>query len=96
MVFKDEIGEQLFELFTNDSYQMEAAEVDPISGKTKGPTESELLASLSREECGQLPNVKSVELFVYLNTQDASRYLMFSDYSINVKLITDFIYENSL
>ena len=96
MVFKDEAGEQLFELFRDESYEMVAAEVDPLSGKTKIPVESELFATLSREECSQLPYARSVELMVYLNTEDAKRYSMFSDYSIKVKLITDFIYENSL
>ena len=96
MIFKDEAGTQLFELFTDDSYEMAAAEVDPLSGKTQNPTESELLATLSREECDQLPYARSVEFSVFLNTDDAKRYSMFSDYSIKAKLITDFIYENSL
>jgi len=96
MVFKDETGTKLFDLFTDDGHEMVAAEVDPLSGKTQNPTESELIATLSREDCEQLPYARSVELIVFINTDDAKRYSMFSDYSIKAKLITDFIYENSL
>jgi hypothetical protein len=96
MVFKDEMGEQLFELFSGDNYEMTAAEVDPQTNKTKVPTESELIATISRDQAKQLSQIKSIGLEVYLNTEDAKRHLMFSDYTINAKLISDFIYENNL
>ncbi len=96
MVFKDKMGEQLFELFSGDNYEMTAAEVDPQTNKTKSPTESELIANISRDQAKQLSQIKSIDLEVYLNTEDAKRHLMFSDYTINAKLISDFIYENNL
>ena len=96
MVFKDEIGEQLFELFSGDNYEMTAAEVDPQTNKTKAPIESELIATITKNQAKQLSQIKSVDLEVYLNTEDAKRHLMFSDYTINAKLISDFIYENNL
>lgn len=96
MVFKDKMGEQLFELFSGDNYEMTAAEVDPQTNKTKVPTESELIATISRDQAKQLSQIKSIGLEVYLNTEDAKRHLMFSDYTINAKLISDFIYENNL
>ena len=96
MVFKDEMGEQLFELFSGDNYEMTAAEVDPQTNKTKAPIESELIATITKNQAKQLSQIKSVDLEVYLNTEDAKRHLMFSDYTINAKLISDFIYENNL
>ena len=96
MVFKDKMGEQLFELFSGDNYEMTAAEVDPQTNKTKSPTESELIANISRDQAKLLSQIKSIDLEVYLNTEDAKRHLMFSDYTINAKLISDFIYENNL
>ena len=96
MVFKDKMGEQLFELFSGDNYEMTAAEVDPQTNKTKSPTESELIATISRDQAKQLSQIKSIDLEVYLNTEDAKRHLMFSDYTINAKLISDLIYENNL
>ena len=96
MVFKDKMGEQLFELFSGDNYEMTAAEVDLQTNKTKVPTESELIANISRDQAKLLSQIKSIDLEVYLNTEDAKRHLMFSDYTINAKLISDFIYENNL
>lgn len=96
MVFKDKMGEQLFELFSGDNYEMTAAEVDLQTNKTKVPTESELIANISRDQAKLLSQTKSIDLEVYLNTEDAKRHLMFSDYTINAKLISDFIYENNL
>ena len=75
---------------------MTAAEVDLQTNKTKVPAESELIANISRDQAKLLSQIKSIDLEVYLNTEDAKRHLMFSDYTINAKLISDFIYENNL
>jgi hypothetical protein len=75
---------------------MTAAEIDPQTGKTITPTESELIATITKGQANQLLNISSVDLSVVLNTEDAKRHRMFSDYTIKANLITDFIYENSL
>lgn len=96
MVFKDEMESEVFTLFNGENYEMTAAEIDPQTGKTTTPTESELVATITKGQANQLSNIRSVDLSVILNTEDAKRYLMFSDYTIKANLITDFIYENSL
>ena len=96
MVFKDETGAEVYTLFNGENYEMTAAEIDPQTGKTITPTESELIATITKGQANQLLNISSVDLSVVLNTEDAKRHRMFSDYTIKANLITDFIYENSL
>jgi hypothetical protein len=96
MVFKDATGAEVFTLFNGENYEMTAAEIDPQTGKTITPTESELIATITKGQANQLLNISSVDLSVVLNTEDAKRHRMFSDYTIKANLITDFIYENSL
>jgi len=75
---------------------MQAAEVDAITGKTVGQVESEVVVSISRTEFQLLKSAEQVEVTVILNTKDAIRYKMYSDYGVEVQLITNFIYENRL
>lgn len=94
--FVDGQGEVLFAKLPDVGSRMEAAEVDANTGKTVGHVESELVVSISRSEFQLLKSAEQVEVKVTLNTKDAKRYKMYSDYGVEVQLITDFIYENKL
>jgi len=94
--FVDGQGEVLFAKLPDVGSRMEAAEVDVNTGKTVGHVESELAVSISRSEFQLLKSAEQVEVKVTLNTKDANRFKMYSDYGVEVQLITDFIYENKL
>jgi hypothetical protein len=94
--FIDEFGEVLFSKVPDAGSRMSAAEVDAITGKTVGQVESEVALSISRTEFQLLKSAEQVEVTVILNTKDATRYKMYSDYGVEVQLITNFIYENKL
>lgn len=92
--FVDQQGGVLFAKGSDTGSQMQAAEVDAITGKTVGQVESEVAVSISRTEFQLLKSAEQVEVTVILNTKDAIRYKMYSDYGVEVQLITNFIYEN--
>jgi len=94
--FIDGQGELLFEKVPDARSRMSAAEVDAITGKTVEQVESELALSISRTEFQLLKSAEQVEVTVILNTKEATRYKMYSDYGVEVQLITNFIYENKL
>ncbi len=94
--FVDGQGEVLFAKLPDAGSRMEAAEVDANTGKTVGQAESEVALSISRSEFQLLKSAEQVEVKVTLNTKDANRFKMYSDYGVEVQLITDFIYENKL
>ncbi|MGB0849640.1 MAG: hypothetical protein ACPGTP_00210 [Bacteroidia bacterium] len=94
--FLDGEGDEVSKGFIDDSKTMFAAEVDEISGKTVGGMESELVLELNREQMVLLKNTKVMKINVILDTKDARRYKMYSDYSIDVKVIADIIYENKI
>ncbi len=94
--FVDGQGEVLFAKLPDAGSRMEAAEVDANTGKTVGQAESEVALSISRSEFQLLKSAEQVEVRVTLNTKDVNRFKMYSDYGVEVQLITDFIYENKL
>ena len=94
--FVDGQGEFLFAKSPDAGSRMDAAEVDANTGKTVGQAESEVALSISRTEFQLLKAAEQVEVKVILNTKNANRYKMYSDYGVEVQLITDFIYENKL
>ncbi len=94
--FVDGQGEFLFAKSPDARSRMDAAEVDANTGKTVGQAESEVALSISRTEFQLLKSAEQVEVKVILNTKNANRYKMYSDYGVEVQLITDFIYENKL
>jgi hypothetical protein len=94
--FIDRQGKLLFEKLPDAGSRMSAAEVDAVTGKTVGQVESEVAVSISRTEFQLLKSAEQVEVTVILNTKDATRYKMYSDYGVEVQLITNFIYENKL
>jgi len=94
--FVDGQGGFLFAKGSDTGSQMQAAEVDAITGKTVGQAESEVVVSISRTEFQLLKSAEQVEVTVILNTKDTNRYKMYSDYGVEVQLITNFIYENKL
>jgi hypothetical protein len=94
--FVDELGEILFVKGTEADSRILAAEVDENTGKTVEQVESEVTVSISRTEFQLLKTAKEVKVSVLLNTKEEKRYKMYSDYGVDVQLITDFIYENKL
>lgn len=94
--FLDEDGDVVSQGFGEDSKTMYAAEVDEISGKSAGSMESELVLELNREQMILLKNSKVMKINVVLDTKEARRYKMYSDYTIGVKVIADIIYENKI
>jgi hypothetical protein len=96
LVFLDELGEPILVKSLDNDARIQAAEVDALSGKTVGFLESEVSLTMSTTEFTLLRSAKQVEVRVILNTKDTKRYKMYSDYSVDVQLITDFIYENEL
>ena len=83
-------------MFLDGSDKIESAEVDPLTGKTVGSKESTLKASLTREQVALLKSATSVSMKATFNTEDAKRFNMYPDYSIDLKLISDIVYENKL
>lgn len=94
--FLDNEGNVLDSLFYGLNNQMLAAEVDPNLGKAVIPTESELSASLSRAKMSTLKNAPKLRITAVFNTEDAIRYAMYSDYEIELKIISQFVYEGGL
>ncbi|MFB1003919.1 MAG: hypothetical protein QMC70_07275, partial [Bacteroidia bacterium] len=94
--FVDNLGTILFTKTLNGDNKMAAAEVDAATGKTVAPAESELTIALSRNEMELFKRSDSIDLNVFFNTKEAKRFKMFSDYEIDLKLGTNFIYENKL
>jgi len=94
LVFKDKDGDFLFAQSSTDN--MAAAQASSTSSHTDTPAQSTLELPLSRAETELLKQAKEVEITATFDTEDAKRYQMFSDYTIDLKLITDFIYENNL
>lgn len=83
-------------LFFGVKNQILAADVDPNSGKVSTPQESELEATISRSKMATLKNAPKLRITVVFDTKDAMRYAMYSDYFVDVKLISQFIYEGRL
>lgn len=96
MNFVDASGSILFTKILNGDNKMAAAEVDATTGKTVIPAESQLTIALDRTEMGLFKIADSIEMNVFFDTKEAKRFKMFSDYSIDLKLGTNFIYENKL
>lgn len=94
--FVDNLGTTLFTKTLNRDNKMAAAEVDDATGKTVAPAESELTIALSRNEMELFKRSDSIDLNVFFDTKEAKRFKMFSDYEIDLKLGTNFIYENKL
>lgn len=92
--FKNAAGTTLFSKTLGDNQKMEAAEIDPITGKTQYPAESEVTVALSQNEMNLLRMSESVDIALIFNTEDAKRFKMFSDYTIYLQLGANFIYEN--
>ena len=85
-----------FEAFKGVNNQMSAAEIDELTQRTVGVAESDMIVTLSEKETDLLSQVREIVLAITLNTEDAKRYSMYTEYTVNAKLITDFIYEGSL
>ena len=96
LTFLDERGIPLFEAFKGANNQMSAAEIDELTQRTVGVAESDMVVTLSEKETDLLSQVREIELTITLNTSDAKRYSIYTDYTVNAKLITDFIYEGDL
>ncbi len=93
--FKNTQGITLFSKTIEDNQKMAAAEIDPITGKTLTPAESEIVIALNQNEMNLLRMSESVDVNVIFSTEDAKRFKMFNDYTIYLKLGANFIYENN-
>lgn len=93
--FVDENGNVVTSV-SDQSNVINAAEIDPISGKTIGSSESELSLKLSSEEFSEIRNraIKAV-LKPYFNSTDAKRSTLFSDYKLGLKVIANVTYEGN-
>jgi len=96
LTFSDDDGNILFSKTPDENAKMAAAEVDASTGKTVLPAESELIVSLNRTEMELFKMSSGININAFFNTKDAKRFKMFSDYEIDLKLGTNFIYENKL
>jgi hypothetical protein len=94
--FLDASENSIANLFTEGENIMLAAEVDPTSGKVDTPMESELRATIDAGLMLALRDAKYVRIKTMFNTKDASRYKMYDDYKIDLKLITEITYESKL
>jgi hypothetical protein len=92
--FLDNNGTVLASAFDDANNIMAAAEVNEATGKTEGSVKSELSISLTREEMTTIQNASNVRVNVVFNTKEAKRYKMFTDYSVDVKVVANITYEN--
>ena len=92
--FLDDEGAVLTTLFNNKTNYLAAAEVDPVSGKVANGVDSELITEVSETQMASLKNASQIRITSKLNTKDAARYKMYSDYTIELKIITDLVYES--
>ena len=91
--FMDENGSVLTSVFNNKTNYLAPAEVDPVSGKVAVGVESELIAVISETQMAVLKNASTVRIISTFNTKDAARYKMYNDYSIDLKIIADLVYD---
>jgi hypothetical protein len=94
--FVDEQGRIVLTKTINGENMMAAAEVDATTGKTVAPAESEVIIALNRNEMDLFKVSDGIDFNVFFNTKEAKRYKMYSDYEIDIKLGTNFTYENQL
>ncbi len=94
--FVDEQGRIVLTKTINGENKMAAAEVDATTGKTVAPAESEVIIALNRNEMDLFKVSDGIDFNVFFNTKEAKRYKMYSDYEIDIKLGTNFTYENQL
>ncbi len=94
--FLDSDGNVIDSLFYGNKNEMAAAEVDAISGKSIGFAESELQATISKARLAAIKNAPKIRLTATFNTKDALRYQLYSDYLIDLKVISQFVYEGKL
>ncbi len=72
-----------------------AASVDPQSGRTNAPEVSELVMDLSRDELLKLRTAKKLRIKAVFNTDQAKRFAVYSDYTMDLQLRSQFTYENN-
>jgi hypothetical protein len=94
--FLDANGVVVASVFKNKNNIMSAAELNSTTGKTTGSLESELTATFSRSELAAIKYADTIRVKSKLSTKDAKRYKMFTDYSIEVKIASEIVYENKL
>lgn len=93
--FLDEMDSVLFVGLDPAQALVAAAAVDPLSGKTGLAENSEIVMELTAEELILLRSAKKLRIKVIFNTEQANRYALFSDYTMDLKLRSQFVYENN-
>ena len=91
--FLTDDGILLETLFNEAGNVILPAEVDPVSGKAETPRESELVVNISEQQMQALKNASKIRISTKFDTDEAKRYDMYNDYSIQFKVITDILYE---
>jgi hypothetical protein len=96
LVFSDEQGNEILELFSDTAALMTAAEVDPLTERSISPSQNEIVTTVSRVNMANLQNASQVMVYVRLDTKDAKRYKMFADYKVGVQLMAQVVYASKL
>ncbi len=92
--FLDDEENILLELFA-DAGEILAADVPSGKERTEKPTINYLSAQLGSPEIELLRSATKVRTIATFNTPGTRRYKMFNDYSLDVKLSADFVYEQN-
>ncbi len=96
MEFLDESDNVLTTLFRNTNNTLTAAELDPLIDKVSLPVESELTTTLSSSEILIIQNAAKVNIVARFNTESAQRFNLLADYKVDLKLISEVVYEGNL
>lgn len=92
--FLSEDDQVLLTLF-DGAENVEAAELDPTTGKTTASKTSDITAEVSEMEMDILRDATKVRIKSIFNTPGSDNQKLFSTYRIKTKLLGDFTYEQS-
>ncbi len=95
MEFLTEDDSVLVQLF-GDGQKVEAADVDPGTGKTTGGRNSYLVAQIDEATMDLLRDAVKIRIRATLDSPEGRSTKIFSDYKLKTKLIADFIYEQAI
>lgn len=92
--FMNDAGEVLKTYLGTADDLVKAGNIDQQTAKVISESESELEFDLAQEDILKLKEATQIRITAVFNTLNGNRYKIYDDYSMDLKLIGDFIYEN--